>query len=150
MTTDELAERLQVLEDERAVLQTFHQYGHSMDYGPDADFVDCFTPDGVWDVRKRNEPGTSFKHCGHDEITASLAGQTSGRAPMRYTKHIVVDARIVLTGNEASVESYFLRIEPRDAAPTQIVASGRYVDRMVRCEDGRWRFTHRIAEIDDL
>ena len=25
-----------VLEDERAILQTLYQYGHSMDYGPDA------------------------------------------------------------------------------------------------------------------
>ena len=46
MAKDDLRERLQVLEDERAILQTLHQYGHAMDYGPDAEFIDCFTPRG--------------------------------------------------------------------------------------------------------
>ena len=34
-TLESLAVRLQMLEDERAILQTLHQYGHAMDYGPD-------------------------------------------------------------------------------------------------------------------
>jgi hypothetical protein len=150
MSTDALTERLRVLEDERAILQTLHQYGYSMDYGPDADFVDCFTPDGVWDVRKRTSSGSSFQCRGHREIEASLAGQTAVRAPALYAKHIVVDARITLMGEDASVQSYFLRVEPRGGAHSQIVASGRYLDRLVRCDDGRWRFTERVAEIDDM
>src|SRR2546428_10547563 len=150
MSTDSMSERLQALEDERAILETLYQYGHAMDYGPDADFVDCFTPDGLWDVRMRKLPDGSFQCKGHGEIQESLAGQTAVRAPALYAKHFVMDPRIVVTGDEAYVQSYFLRVEPRDAAPTQIVASGRYVDHLVRCDDGRWRFTERIAEIDDM
>jgi len=150
MSTDGLSERLQKLEDERAILQTLHQYGHSMDYGPDADFIDCFTPDGLWNVRMRKTPAGAFQCRGHGEIEASLAGQTAVRAPALYAKHIVTDSRIVVTGDEAHVDSYFLRVEPRDEGPTQIVASGRYRDTLVRCDDGRWRFTERIAEIDDM
>ncbi len=150
MAKDDLRERLQVLEDERAILQTLHQYGHAMDYGPDAEFVDCFTREGVWDVQMRTASAGSFQCCGHAEIEASLAGQTAMRAPALYAKHFVMDPQIVVTGDEASVVSYFLRVEPRDAAPTQIVASGRYLDRLVRCGDGRWRFTERVAEIDDM
>ena len=148
-TTDELLARLQVLEDERAIVQTLHQYGHSMDYGPDADFVDCFTTDGVWDVQMRRSQG-GFQCRGRDEIQSSLDGQTAMRAPALYAKHIVVDPRIVVSGDEASVQSYFLRVEPSDQGPTRIVASGRYLDRMLRCADGRWRFRQRIAEIDDM
>ena len=95
-------------------------------------------------------PSTSFQCRGHDEIQTSLNGQPANRVPNVFVKHIVVDPRIVVTGDRATVESYFLRVEPRDAAPTQIVASGRYLDRMVRCDDGRWRFVERVAEIDDL
>ena len=149
MSADGLSERLQALEDERAILRTLYQYGHAMDNGPDVDFVDCFTPEGVWDVRMRVSDG-AFQCRGHREIETSLAGQTSMRAPALYAKHLVVDPLIVVTGDEASVQSYFLRVEPRDAAPTQIVASGRYLDQLVRCADGRWRFTERIAEIDDM
>ena len=105
-----------MLEDERAILQTLHQYGHAMDYGPDADFVDCFTREGVWDVQMRSAPAGSFQCCGHGEIEASLAGQTAVRAPALYAKHFVMDPQIVVTGDEASVVSYFLRVEPRDGA----------------------------------
>ena len=150
MSKDDLRARLQVLEDERAILQTLHQYGHAMDYGPDAEFVDCFAREGVWDVRMRTASAGSFQCCGHGEIAASLAAQTAMRVPALYAKHVVMDPQIVVTGDEASVVSYFLRVEPRDAAPTQIVASGRYLDRLARCADGRWRFTERVAEIDDM
>lgn len=150
MTMDALSERLRVLEDERAILQTLHQYGHSMDYGPDADFIDCFTEDGVWDVQMRKTPASGFKCRGHAEIEASLATQTSVRAPALYAKHLVIEPLIAVTGDEASVQSYFLRVEPQDSGPSQIVASGRYLDSLVRCPDGRWRITERVAEIDDM
>jgi hypothetical protein len=91
-----------------------------------------------------------FQCRGRDEIRSSLDGQTAMRAPALYAKHIVVDPRIVVSGDEASVHSYFLRVEPCDEGATRIVASGRYVDHMVRCTDGRWRFRERIAEIDDM
>ena len=149
MARDAVAARLQVLEDERAILQTLHQYGHSMDYGPDADFVDCFTADGVWDVQMRRS-ASGFQCRGHGEIQASLAEQTSVRAPALFAKHVMVEPRIVVTGDTATARSYFLRVEPQDAGPTQIVASGRYLDRLARCDDGRWRFVERIAEIDDM
>jgi hypothetical protein len=150
METDGLLARVRVLEDERAILQTLYQYGHAMDYGPDADFIDCFTPDGVWDVRMRRTPDGAFACVGHGEIAASLEAQTSVRAPALYAKHLVIEPQIVVDGDEASVRSYFLRVEPRDDGPTQIVASGRYLDRLVRCADGRWRMTERVAEIDDM
>ncbi len=150
MSSDGLSERLQALEDDQAILRTLYQYGHAMDNGPDVDFVDCFTTEGVWDVRMRATTIQSFQCRGHGEIEASLAGQTSMRAPALYAKHFVMDPLIAVTGDEASVQSYFLRVEPRGAGPTQIVASGRYLDHLVRCADGRWRFTERIAEIDDM
>src|SRR5262252_9551538 len=104
MDTETLLARLEALEDERAILQTLYQYGHAMDYGPDADFIDCFTPVGVWDVRMRLTPEGAFACVGHDEIAASLQVQTAVRAPALYVKHLLVEPRIILEGNEASVE----------------------------------------------
>jgi hypothetical protein len=144
-----LSARLRVLEDERAILQTLHCYGHAMDYGPDADFISCFTTDGVWEVRMRRSKA-GFTCRGQQEIAASLTTQTSVRVPALYAKHIVIDPRIVMGGNRASVVSYFLRVEPRHDGPTRIVASGRYLDEIVRNDDGSWHLKHRIAEIDDM
>ena len=73
MSTDSMSERLQALEDERAILETLYQYGHAMDYGPDADFVDCFTPDGLWDVRMRKLPDGSFET---DRVSVGRDGLT--------------------------------------------------------------------------
>ena len=144
-----LGARLRILEDERAIVETLHRYGHAMDYGPDAAFVSCFVVDGSWDVRMRRSRA-GFTCRGHAEIAASLAAQTSVRVPALYAKHIIVDPRITLDGDRASVVSYFLRVEPKHDGPTQIVASGRYLDRLVRSDDGSWRFEERIAEIDDM
>jgi SnoaL-like domain len=146
---DTLAARLRVLEDEKAILATLHRYGHAMDYGPDSAFVACFVADGTWDVRMRRS-GAGFACHGHGEIAASLAAQMSVRVPALFAKHIVVDPLIDLDGIHANVVSYFLRVEPRNDGPTRIVASGRYLDRMTRSNDGFWRFEERIAEIDDM
>lgn len=146
---EELMRRLRLLEDERAIQRTLYTYGHSMDYGPDEDFVGCFTDDGIWDVRMRLSGG-GFVCRGREEIRASLAGQTEMRAPALFAKHVVVDPVIEISGDEAKVQSYFLRVEPAAGGGSRIVASGRYVDSLLKGPDGVWRFAERIAEIDDM
>jgi hypothetical protein len=57
----ELVKRLAALEEERAILRTLYRYGHSIDYGLELEWVDCFTEDGVFDVRRgwaQAAPGT--------------------------------------------------------------------------------------------
>ena len=49
----ESVRRLAALEAERAILRTLYRYGHSIDYGLEQEWVDCFTEDGVFDVRRR-------------------------------------------------------------------------------------------------
>jgi hypothetical protein len=102
----------------------------------------------VWNVQMRRSKG-GFRCRGHAEIQRSLDGQSAVRTPALHAEHIVVDPRIAVSVDDATARSYFLRVEPRDDGPTRIVASGRYVDRLVRCEDGRWLFRERGAEIDD-
>ena len=43
---EQVMKRLDVLENERAILDTLYQYGHSLDYGLEEQYVDCFTSDG--------------------------------------------------------------------------------------------------------
>jgi SnoaL-like domain len=141
----ELAARLALLEDERAVLRTLYRYGPALDYGHEDDWVDCFTEDGVFDVRSRD--GESFVRCeGREQLHAFAAGHT--RAPMAFHKHFVADPLITFDGETARVDSYFARVDADGpGGHTYIVAMGRYRDELVRCPDGVWRITLRLAEM---
>jgi hypothetical protein len=54
-----LEARLQLLEDEQAILDTLHGYGHGLDYGLEDAWIDCWTPDAIldWPGRARSRIG---------------------------------------------------------------------------------------------
>lgn len=151
-----LTARLDLLEAERGVLRTLYRYGHAIDYGLEADWVDCFLPDGAYELRFRAKPrnynplrGTptplGARHVGHDQIHAFAANHT--RPPGRWHKHFMVEPIIDVAGDTARVQSYFARIDHEGSA-AQLRSFGRYIDILKRCADGRWRFAERIAEIE--
>jgi hypothetical protein len=141
---DEVVARLQVLEAERGVLATLYRYGHALDYGAEADWVDCFAPTAHYEVR---EPGAGRvrSYDGRDELAAFAAAHT--RAPGRIHKHVVVDPVIAVDGEHATAVSYFLRLDHVDGE-REVYAFGRYRDELVRGAGGRWRFAVRIAEVE--
>lgn len=144
----ELSSRLRRLEDERAIRATLYQYGHALDYGAEADWVDCFVADAYYEVRYRAEgatPGRVDQHHGHEQLAAFAAGHS--RAPDRWHKHVLVEPVIGIDGDRATVVSYFMRVDERDGERV-IYAFGRYLDVLVREPDGRWRFARRVAEVE--
>ncbi len=144
---DELTRRLAALEAERGVLATLYRYGHALDYGAEADWVDCFAAAAHYEVRERGAGTTDSvrSYDGRDELAAFAAGHT--RAPERFHKHLVADPLIAVDGDRAVVTSYFLRLD--DVGGERVVyAFGRYHDELVRCADGRWRLAVRIAEVE--
>jgi hypothetical protein len=145
----ELAARVARIEDERAILDNLYQYGHSIDYGLEDQWVDCFLPDGRFEVRRRLEPSQHTVCEGAAELKSFVSNHT--RPPTRYHKHIVVDSRISLDGDRATVVSYFIRVDAdmNGGGHSYIYAMGRYHDSLARCSDGRWRFVERVAEVDD-
>jgi hypothetical protein len=151
MPLDEIVRRLASLEDERAVLDLLHRYGHAIDYGREADWVDCFVEDGVFDRRVREDRTMlpEWRPLGSLEGRPALAEFVSrhSRAPERYHKHLVLSPRIELSGDEGTVQSYFVFATETEGR-CEIGAFGRYRDRVARCPDGTWRFRERIAEIE--
>lgn len=139
----DLDRRLTLLEDERAILALLARYGHSIDYGLEADWVDCFTADGVFDVRRVDPAGE--RHVGREALAAFVADHT--RAPAHLHKHVVVDPIVVVDGDEATAQSYFLRVDELRGAPV-IRSFGRYHDRLARGGDGRWRIRERVADVE--
>ena len=68
-------------------------------------------------------------------------------APAMYHKHLLIEPLISIQGDTATVHSMFSRLDRYPEGPG-IRALGRYRDTLVRCPDGRWRFTERLPEIE--
>jgi ketosteroid isomerase-like protein len=137
-----LETRLRILEDERSIIKTLYQYGHALDYGDEEAYVDCFTDDGVFEVRRRVA-----------DITQRVVGKSArrifvaqhSRAPEGWHKHMVLQPIIDVYGDLARCVSYALVLVDHDDRPL-VRDFARYKDRFLRCEDGKWRIEERIAE----
>lgn len=143
----ELQARLTVLEEERSIQRRLYAYGHAIDYGDEDEWVDCFTEDGVFDVRGRLPGHTALVVSGREALREFAAGHT--RPPERYHKHLVIQPVIALEGDRATCTSYFLVVMEHEGRPVLRVF-GRYRDRLVKEEGGRWRFEERVAEIESM
>jgi len=148
MSPASLADRIARLEDEREVVATLYQYAHTLDYGPEAEFLDCFLEDGVWERSRMRSSEPSKVFAGREALIKFFRDPKRGRAPEVYFKHLVLEPRIVFEGDEAVVSSYFVRLQEHPTGP-YVFAFGRYQDRLRRCADGRWRFRRRRAETED-
>ncbi len=146
----ELEARVAALEDERGVIANMYRYAHSIDYGLEAEWVDCFTEDGAFDMRRRPHfgAGEGQRHEGHEALAAFIATHT--RAPETWHKHLMAQPRIAVEGGSAKVESFFLRLDEDAAGEPYVLVFGRYRDTVRRCADGLWRFAERIVEIEAI
>ena len=96
----QLAERLSRLEAERDVLATLYAYAHSIDYGDEEGWVDCFTDDGAFDIRSRVGHYGSRRVVGREELGQFIASHT--RAPELWHKHMIVEPVIRVDGDTAT------------------------------------------------
>jgi hypothetical protein len=143
----QLEARVKMLEAEREILQALYKYGHVWDYGPNEQRLDCFTEDGVFHLVPKGKVTTEFHCCGRKELFEKwIRDHTT--APTVYHKHVMVEPRItLLSDSEARIESMFCRWDNRDGTP-YTSCYGRYLDHIVKCPDGVWRFKERTAELE--
>lgn len=138
-----LENRIRRLEAEKAISERLHSYGHCIDYGDVDEWLDCFTEDGAFDVRRAQPAGATHK--GRAELGRFVRAHT--HAPQHWHKHLVLDPLIDVDGDRASATSYFLRVDLIGDRPT-LRTFGRYRDQLRLCTDGTWRFTLRIVEVE--
>jgi hypothetical protein len=139
----ELGQRVQRLEDERAVLETLYSYAHGLDYGPEDEFVDVFTADGEWRRVPSTLPERAFS--GVSGLRTMYRDHT--HAPDYFHKHVVVNAVVKVNGDQASARSYLVFV-PADKDGPYVRAFSRCNDELVRCKDGRGRIHRRRAELE--
>jgi hypothetical protein len=143
-----LAARLALLEDEKAIVATLYAYGTALDYGDRDLFLGCFTADAEYTVDLRLNPEGGFACRGHGELTTYFDGHT--HAPAAWHKHVTVNPMVVCDGDTARATSYILRVDPAPGSgPATVLGSGRYVDTLVR-DGGRWRIRTRRCEVENL
>jgi ketosteroid isomerase-like protein len=143
MTSRSVEERLQRLEDERAVIRTLYEYAHGLDYGPQQAFLDVFTADGTWQRVEGRRPARSFQN----ERGLTRMYQDHTHAPDYFHKHVVVNPAVTLDGDAATARSYLLLVSEHPDGP-YVRAFSRCTDQLVRCVDGRWRIARREAELE--
>lgn len=144
----DLLQRLRRLEDAESIRVTLYAYGHALDYDCEAEFLDCWTQTAVlvWAPTPERDAGFAERRMvGIEAIAEAFRGHT--HAPAMFHKHVLFQPQIRLAGDSATVESGFARLDESDGGPV-VRSFGRYSDTLVRCEDGRWRFSLREASIE--
>lgn len=143
---EELARRLQRVEDELAVSRLLARCAHAVDYGDESASLDGFTPEATWEGRHVSSGKTFIHHRGTKELADFFAGHT--RAPHLYHKHVVADLDVELRDDEATAVSYVLFLVSGPGGIPAVGGFGRYRDEVRRCDDGQWRIASRLAEVE--
>lgn len=145
---------LSTLLAEREITRTLHRYSQAVDYCMEAEWVDCFTEDGTYEVRGDVLPESVIAMrtdlIGREALRRFIDARAQGVREDRriaFQKHLPVVPLIEVDGDEATVVSHFVGLDREDGLPV-VRDIGQYRDKFVKCADGRWRINHRIYEAE--
>jgi hypothetical protein len=138
-----LRAEVRALQDLREIERTLDQYCYSSDFPDPEQLLDCFTEDGAWLTSIGPSPR------GREELREWCKKLTGSKVPRedgqgrRGGLHHRTNTQIILDGDTAQASSYLVQIDANGPKVEPLVI-GRYLDELVRCDDGRWRYkTHR-------
>jgi ketosteroid isomerase-like protein len=149
MTDDEIREAIMAIQDEQEIHRTLNQYSYCSDFNDAEGLIDCFTEDGEW------WSAIGFTLKGKAEIREWVVNVRNPHNPFtsdpdqgrKGGQHYRTNIQIKLRGDQADVVSYLAQLAP-DGLNISVMAMGRYIDRLVRCDDGRWRFSLHRTEVE--
>ena len=101
------------------------------------DYVDCFTPDGVWEV-----PGDV--RTGRDDIRAGVTDRRAGAIEQGIqTAHFLANTTVTFDDDDnARVKSYLQTFRLGGTSGPTLILMGRYHDWFRRTDEG-WKLRHR-------
>jgi hypothetical protein len=139
--------RITRLEDERAILDTLHRSGQTIDSGQDRAWAELFTEDGVFLCVDRFG-NAIVREEGREALAKWVRDFKAGETLLM--KHCVLAPVVTISGDTAEVVSQYANlVENQDRfAPPQIRFMGSYRDEMVKDIDGKWRFRQRTSLTD--
>jgi ketosteroid isomerase-like protein len=135
MNLEDIAQRVQTLEDVEAIKKLKARYCAGADERDEDKFVGCFTEDAVWD-------GGNF---GHYEGKAAIR-EFFGTIPqvLSFAIHYVMNPRIEVNGDQAS--GYWYLLEPctmLEGGEQAVWGVAKYEEEYVRV-DGEWKIRNLI------
>ncbi len=145
-----LESRLQRVEDERAIVQNIYTYCVALDRHRHEEWLDCFTEDAVLSYEpsaKVAELRRKVRLEGRQQLSDFFAA--TAELVRASPKHVTVNSIVKVSGDEATAESVIVLFIDAGGSP-ELVSTGRYLDRLRRCADGRWRFSERIGHMDTM
>ncbi len=137
--TEELAARVQRLEDIMAIHQLFIDYGHALDAGDFDAYADLFAEDGEVLL------GPMGRARGREEIKALMTKALSGGVGSSF--HIISSPQVQLDGDRASSQVMWSVVSRDDNGRASLTMIGHHRDDLVR-ENGRWKFARRRGFVD--
>lgn len=120
-----------------AIQELFARYAHAIDELDPEAWVQCFTPDGVFQVGSRAMRGQ-----------AALRGYADIHVRAIRCRHMMGNFLYEIHGNEATGRCGMLATLATPGG-YKIFAQGRYVDRLVK-QEGQWRIAYRRVDPDRL
>jgi uncharacterized protein (TIGR02246 family) len=137
--TDDLAARIQRLEDLMEIHQLFVDYGLALDAGDFDTYASLFADEGEVLL------GPVGRAKGRDEIKDLMTKTLSSGVGSSY--HIISSPQVQLDGDTATSEVMWTVVNRTREGQATLTMIGRHRDELVR-ENGRWRFARRRGYVD--
>jgi uncharacterized protein (TIGR02246 family) len=140
--TDDLAARVQRLEDREAIFALFMEYRRCLDEKDFSGYAALFSVDGEFIAQDMHAVGRAAIEELVDGMRGSLLTETAGD-----DLHIVANPEIEVDGDRARARSTWIYVVREADGGPDLCKVGHYDDDLVR-EDGAWRFARRAAPTD--
>jgi uncharacterized protein (TIGR02246 family) len=140
--TDDLAARVQRLEDREAIFTLFMKYRHCLDTKDFSGYAALFSETGEFLAQDLHATGRAAIEELVDGMRGNLLTDTIGD-----DIHIVANPEIEIDGDRAKARSTWIYVVRSADDSPDLCKVGHYEDDLVR-EDGEWRFQRRFAPTD--
>ena len=132
---------------QRDIQEVIQRYCHAMDAGDEATWVDCFTADAVFDVRKY-DGALVHREDGRADLERYIATYPK---PPNFRKHVYSSHmfEIDVDSGRAEVRSYWTLMASGPEGGAVLAAFGTVRDKFVRSSTG-WRIAERYAVAEAL
>jgi len=137
-TDNELAQRVQELEDEKEIRRVLVEYGEFLDARDYHSYASLFASDGVW--------SGGFGTFTGPEAIETMLEENMGAHPEDYINkknfHLNTTMVVDVDGDAATARSRYLFFTASQEDRPIVALAGRYVDELVR-ENGAWKIKTR-------